>query len=52
MPLKKYLTWAALAFVAFYLINEPTGAAGLIHNAASGLASMATSLSQFVNALA
>jgi hypothetical protein len=49
--LKKYLTWALGAFVVFYLLNSPGGAARVVHNAASGLASAGDSLSSFVNAL-
>lgn len=51
MPMKKYLTWAAVAFVIFYLLKQPTGAANVVHNAASGLASAANSLATFVNSL-
>lgn len=49
--MKKYLTWAAVAFVVFYLINSPEGAASFVRGAAGGLASAADSLSRFVNAL-
>lgn len=52
MPAKKYVTWAAAAFVAFYLMRSPEGAADTVHNAAGGLASAADSLARFVNALA
>ncbi|MCW2943815.1 MAG: hypothetical protein JWR24_532 [Actinoallomurus sp.] len=51
VSLKKYLTWAIAAFVAFYLLKSPGGAARAVHNAATGLASAGDSLSQFVNAL-
>ncbi|WP_169744383.1 hypothetical protein [Spirillospora albida] len=51
MPAKKYLTWAALAFVAFYVIQQPDGAARSVENAASGLASAAGSLATFVETL-
>ncbi|GAB2801777.1 hypothetical protein GCM10027176_02520 [Actinoallomurus bryophytorum] len=49
--LKKYLTWALGAFVVFYLLKSPGGAAQIVHNTASSLASAGDSLSQFVNAL-
>jgi hypothetical protein len=49
--MKKYLTWALLAFVVFYLLNSPTGAAHVVHNAVGGLASAGNSLSRFVNSL-
>lgn len=49
--MKKYLTWALIAFVIFYLLNSPTGAAHVVHNALGSLASAGNSLSRFVNAL-
>lgn len=49
--LKKYLTWALGAFVVFYLLNSPHGAARIVHSTASGLASAGDSLSRFVDAL-
>jgi hypothetical protein len=49
--LKKYLTWALGAFVVFYLLNSPGGAARVVHHAAGGLASAGDSLSRFVDAL-
>ncbi|WP_165964514.1 hypothetical protein [Actinomadura sp. KC216] len=52
MPAKKYATWVAVAFVAFYVINQPDGAAQSVENVAGGLASAAGSLATFVNALA
>ncbi|MBW8487003.1 hypothetical protein [Actinomadura parmotrematis] len=51
MPAKKYLTWAAAAFVAFYMISEPRGAAGAVDRAAGGLAAAAGSLSTFLGEL-
>lgn len=52
MPAKKYITWAAAAFVAFYVIKQPDGAAQSVESAANGIASAADSLAAFVNALA
>lgn len=49
--MKKYLTWALGAFVIFYLLKSPTGAADVIHNALGTLSSAGNSLSRFVNAL-
>ena len=49
--MKKYLTWALGAFAVFYLLKSPSGAAHVVDNAASGLASAGDSLSRFVNAL-
>ncbi|GGT63180.1 MULTISPECIES: hypothetical protein [Actinomadura] len=52
MPAKKYITWAAMAFVAFYVITQPDGAAQSVENAATGISSAADSLATFVNSLA
>ena len=49
--MKKYLTWALAAFVVFYLLKSPGGAAQIVHNAARSLASAGDSLSRFVDAL-
>lgn len=49
--MKKYLTWALVAFVIFYLINSPEGAASFVRAAAGGIAGAAQSLSTFVNEL-
>ncbi|WP_433175607.1 hypothetical protein [Actinoallomurus sp. CA-150999] len=49
--MKKYLTWALIAFVIFYLLNSPGSAAHVVHNALGGLMSAGNSLSRFVNAL-
>lgn len=52
VPAKKYITWVAVAFVAFYVFSKPEGAAQSVNRAADGLASAADRLAQFVNALA
>jgi hypothetical protein len=49
--MKKYLTWALGAFVIFYLLKSPAGAATVVHNALGTLSSAGDSLSRFVNAL-
>ena len=49
--MKKYLGWAAIAFVIFYLVTSPTGAASIVHGAWNTLGSWAHSLSTFVNSL-
>ncbi|WP_433330791.1 hypothetical protein [Spirillospora sp. CA-294931] len=51
MPAKKYATWVAVAFVAFYVFQQPEGAAKSVHNVADGLASAAGSVATFVNAI-
>lgn len=50
--MKKILTYALIAFVIFYLVEQPNGAAHVVRTIAGGLASAGTSLSSFVNALA
>jgi hypothetical protein len=49
--MKKYLSWALGAFLVFYLLKSPAGAAHVVHVAASDLADAGNSLSIFVNAL-
>lgn len=49
--MKKYLTWAGIAFVAFFLLSSPEGAADIVQSAGSGIMSAANSLSTFVTAL-
>ncbi|MEW2357907.1 MULTISPECIES: hypothetical protein [Thermomonosporaceae] len=51
MPAKKYFTWAAAAFVAFYVIKQPDGAAGSVRSAAEGIASAAGAMATFVTEL-
>lgn len=48
---KKQLKIATIAFVAWYVISKPDGAAHLVNNALSGLGSAAESLSQFMSAI-
>nr|BFE32170.1 hypothetical protein GCM10010200_044210 [Actinomadura rugatobispora] len=52
VPAKKYITWAAAAFVAFYVVSQPDRATRSLNDAADGLASVAGSLVTFVNTLA
>ncbi|QXJ20497.1 hypothetical protein AGRA3207_001221 [Actinomadura graeca] len=47
---KKHLKVASLAFVAWYVISRPEGAATLVHSALGGLGSAAESLSEFMSA--
>ncbi|MDB5178520.1 MAG: hypothetical protein JWN01_463 [Patescibacteria group bacterium] len=49
--MKKNLRYVALAFVIFYLLSQPTNAAGVVNNAFRALAVAGTSLAQFVNHL-
>lgn len=48
---KKHLKVASIAFVAWYVISRPAGAAHLVNNALSGLGTAAESLSQFMSAI-
>jgi hypothetical protein len=49
--MKKYVKWGAIAFALWYVLNQPSGAATVIHGALGGLSNAAGSLSQFVNQL-
>jgi hypothetical protein len=49
--MKKLLTWGAVAFVVFYLVTQPAGAAGVIHGAWHILGSAGHGLSRFVNSV-
>ena len=48
MNLKTVLTWAAVAFVLWWIIQQPTSAAHLVHNIGSILTSAANGLSHFI----
>jgi hypothetical protein len=50
--LKKLLTWVAVAFVVFYVIQRPDDAAGIVRSAGAALSDAAQSLSTFVGSLA
>jgi len=43
--------WALIAFLAYYLITDPIGAAGFIHSLLGGLQSAGNKLSMFANHL-
>ena len=49
--LKKVLTWVAVAFVVFYVIQRPDDAAGIVRSAGAALGDAAQSLSTFVGSL-
>ena len=48
MKLGTILKWAAIAFVLWWVIQEPTSAAHLVHNIGSLLSQAAHGLSSFV----
>ena len=50
-PVKKVLTWLAVAFVVFYIIQRPDDAAGIVRSAGAALGDAAQSLSTFVGSL-
>ena len=49
--LRKIIQWGLGLFVLFYLVTNPTGAAGFVHTVFNGLHSISTSLSTFVSSL-
>ena len=49
--LKKVLTWLAVAFLVFYVIQRPEDAAGIVRSAGAALGDAAQSLSTFVGSL-
>ncbi len=49
--LKKVVTWLVIAFVVFYVIQEPQRSADLVRNAGEALGNAASSLSTFVGSL-
>ncbi|HET6188405.1 MAG: hypothetical protein WBF20_22690 [Trebonia sp.] len=51
MKLKTVLTWAAVAFVLWWIIQQPTSAAHLVHNIGNVLTSAAHGLSDFIASL-
>jgi hypothetical protein len=49
--LKTILTWALVAFVIWWVIQQPTQAAHLVHNFGSFLTTAANGLSHFVSSI-
>ncbi len=52
MNLKKVITWLAVAFVIFYVIQAPEQSAQWVRTAGDALGDAATSLADFVQSLA
>ncbi|MFV2179349.1 hypothetical protein ACFHW2_22475 [Actinomadura sp. LOL_016] len=48
---KKHLKIASIAFLAWYVVSRPEGAASMVNSALNGLGSAAESLSTFMSAL-
>ncbi len=51
MKLKTILTYAGVAFVVWWVIQQPEAAAHLVHNIGSLLTTAATGLSHFVSSI-
>ena len=49
--LKKLLVWLAVAFVVFYVIQQPEASAMMVRNAGEALGDAASSLASFVESL-
>lgn len=49
--LKKILTWAAIAFVIYYLATDPHGAAGFVTGVLHWLKTAAGSLGKFLHGI-
>ena len=48
MSLKTILGWVAVAFVVWWVIQQPTNAAHIVHNIGTFLTTAANGLSRFV----
>jgi hypothetical protein len=48
---KKVLGWAAIAFLVFYVVRNPTGAAATARSIGAGLGSVAVSIGDFFGSL-
>ena len=46
--MKKYMKWAGIAFLVWYVVNRPDGAASVVQGVLNGLGGAADSLSTFV----
>lgn len=49
--MKKYLQWAGIAFVVFYLLSQPQGAARQVNRVLDELSAAGGSMATFVNSL-
>lgn len=49
--MKKYMKWAGIIFLVWYLVSQPHKAANLVHGAMNGLTGAANSLGTFVSDL-
>ncbi len=51
MKIKQILGWAAIAFLAFYLVTQPAAAGHAVHNILDGLKSAGNSLATFFQSI-
>jgi hypothetical protein len=51
MNFKRIATWAAIIFVAYYVLTQPNGAAGFVHNVLDLLKQAGSSMATFLNSL-
>jgi hypothetical protein len=51
VKLKTVLGWAAVAFLIWWVIEDPTSAAHLVHNIASFLTTAASGISHFISSI-
>jgi hypothetical protein len=49
--LKKVLVWLAVAFVVFYVVQQPESSAEMVRSAGTALGDAASSLASFVGSL-
>jgi hypothetical protein len=49
--LPRIIGWALVAFIVFYVVTNPDGAAGFVHSVLDGLRNAGNSLSRFVDHL-
>jgi hypothetical protein len=50
--LKRVLVWLAIAFVLFYVIQQPESSAEMVRSAGEALGDAASSIATFVSSLA
>jgi hypothetical protein len=48
---KQVFGWLVIAFILFYVIKDPTGAAHIIHDIGNFLTSVASGIANFFNSL-
>ena len=51
MSLKTILGWLAVAFIVWWVIEQPTGAAHIVHNIGTFLTTVASGLSSFFSSI-